>query len=98
MKNLKALFKQYGIWKEVGGTILSPIIDSDVYKREIFNFKLQWTLDWSDKTFKDFWVMVTWNEALQVKYCNILDLTEIARCQCVNTIICEKIFLVLNVI
>ena len=55
-------------------------------------------VDWNDKTFRDLWAMVTWNTALQVKYANILVLADIARCQCVSTATCERVFAVQNMI
>ena len=67
-------------------------------KESFFNFKLQEMMDWNDKTFRDLWAMVTWNFALQVKYANILVLADIARCQCVSTATCERVFSVQNVI
>jgi hypothetical protein len=42
--------------------------------------------------------MLTWNEALQIKYSNILILAEIDRCQCVSTATSERAFSVQNVI
>jgi len=95
---LELLLKQYGVQKDLEGKILSPLVDSNVCGREFFNFKLQASLDWNNKTFKDLWAMVTWNEPLQVKYANILLLAEIARCQCVSTATCERVFSIQNVI
>ena len=84
--------------KEIGGKTLPPLVNLDECKREFFNFKLQGTLDWSNKIFKDVWSMITWNEPLQKSYANFLQLAEIARCQCINTTTCEKAFSVQNVI
>ena len=89
---LELLLKRYGVQKYLDGKILSPLVDSDTCRREFFNFKLQASLDWNDKTFKDLWVMVTWNEPLQMKYANIFLLAEIARCQCVSTSTCKRVF------
>lgn len=55
-----------------------------------FYFKLQGTVDWNDKTFRDVWTMLTWNYTLQVKYANILVLIDIARCQCIGSATCER--------
>ena len=71
--------------KEIGGKTLPPLVNSDECRREFFNFKLQGTLDWSDKTFKDVCSMITWNDPLQKSYANLLQLAKIARCQCVST-------------
>ena len=95
---LELFLKRYGVQKDLDGKIISPLVDSDVCRREFFNFKLQASLDWNDKTSKDLWAMVTWNEPLQVKYANILLLAEIARCQCVSTATCERVFSIQNVI
>jgi len=68
---LELLLKQYGVQKDLEGKILSPLVDSDACRREFLNFKLQASLDWNNKTFKDLWAIITWNEPLQVKYANI---------------------------
>ena len=67
-------------------------------KESFFYFKLQEMMDWNDEKFKDLWAMITWNFALQVKYANILILANIARCECLSTATCERVFLVQNVI
>ena len=81
---MEVLLNYYAVEKEIGGKTLSPLVNSDECRREFFNFKLQGTLDWSDKTFKDVWSMITWNEPLQKSYANLLQLVEITRYQCVN--------------
>jgi len=86
------------VYKKTWRVKFSPLVDADACRREFFNFKLQASLDWNNKTFKDLWAMVTWNEPLQVKYANILLLAEIARCQCVSTATCERAFSIQNVI
>ena len=96
--DLEVLLNHYAMEKEIGGKTLPPLVNSDECRREFFNFKLQGTLDWSDKTFKDVWSMITWNEPLQKSYANLLQLAEIARCQCVSTTTCERAFSVQNVI
>ena len=96
--DLEVLLSHYAMEKEIGGKTLSPLVNSDECRREFFNFKLQGTLDWNDKTFKDVWSMITWNEPLQKSYTNLLQLSEIARCQCVSIAICERAFSVQNVI
>ena len=78
--DLKVLLTHNAVEKEIGGKTLHPLINSDECRREFFNFKLQRTLDWNDKTFKDVWSMITWNEPLQKNYTNLLELFEIARC------------------
>ena len=95
---MKLFLKRYGVQKDLEGKILFPLVDSDTCRGEFFNFKLQASLNWNNKTFKDLWAMVFWNEPLQVKYANILLLAEIARCQCVGTATCEKVFSIQNVI
>ena len=77
---LELLLKQYGVQKDLEGKILSLLVHSDACRRNFFNFKLQTSLIWNNKTFKNLWAMVTWNELLQVKHVNILLLAEIARC------------------
>ena len=42
--------------------------------------------------------MITWNETLQKSYANLLQLSEIIRCQCVSTTTCERAFSIQNVI
>ena len=74
------LLSHYAVEKEIGGKTLLLLVNSDECGREFFNFKLQRTLDWSDKTFKNVWSMITWNEPLQKSYANLLQLSEIARC------------------
>ena len=71
------LLMQYGVQKDLEGKIFIFFVDSDACRREFFNFKLQASLDWNMKTFKDLWAMVTWNVPSQVKYANILLLAEI---------------------
>ena len=51
---LKLLLKQYGVQKDLEGKILSLLVDSDACRREFFSFKLQASLNWNNKTFKDF--------------------------------------------
>ena len=96
--DLEVLLNHYAVEKEFGGKILPPLVNSDECRREFFNFKLQGTLDWSDKTFKDVWSMIIWNEPLQKSYANLLQLAEIARCQCISTATCERAFSVQNAI
>ena len=55
-------------------------------------------MDWSDKTFKNVWFTITWNEPLQKSYVELLQFFEIARCQCISIATCERIFLVQTVI
>ena len=90
--DLEVLLNHYAVEKEIGGKTLPPFVNLDEYRREFFNFKLQGTFDWSDKTFKDIWSMITWNESLQKSYANFLQLAEIARCQCVSIANCERAF------
>ena len=96
--DLEVLLNHYALEKKIGGKILPPFVNSDKCRREFFNFKLQGTLDWSDKSFKDVWSMITWNGPLQKSYANLLQLAEIARCQCSSTATCERAFSVQNVI
>ena len=42
--------------------------------------------------------MITWNEPLKKIYTNLLQLPEIARCQCVSIVACERTFSIQNVI
>ena len=42
--------------------------------------------------------MITLNEPLQKSYTNLLQLAEIARCQCISTTTCERAFSIQNVI
>jgi hypothetical protein len=89
---------QYGIEREIGGRKIPPLVNSSAIKREFFVFKLQATMDWLDKSFKDVWSMITWNHTLKVKYENLLVLAEIARVQCISTASCERTFSVQNCI
>ena len=56
---LELLLKHYGVQKEVGGKILPLLVNFDACKRELFEFKLQGTVNWNGKKFKDLWAMVT---------------------------------------
>ena len=47
------LLNHFAMKKKIGGKTVPPLVNSDECRREFFNFKLQGTLDWSDKTFKD---------------------------------------------
>ena len=96
--DLEVLLNHYTVEKEIGGKTLPPLVNSNECRREFFNFKLQGTLDWSDKTFKDVWSMITWNEPLQKSYANLLQLAKIARCQCVGIATCGRAFSIQNVI
>lgn len=71
---LELFLKHYEVQKEVGGKILSPLVNSNACKREFLNIssKLQGLPDWNDKTFRILWTIVTWNSTLQVKYATIL--------------------------
>ena len=95
---LEVLLSYYAVEKKIGGKTLFLLVNPNECRREFFNFKLQGTLDWSDKTFKNVWSMITWNESLQKSYANLLQLSEIARCQCVSTTTCERAFSIQNVI
>jgi len=48
---LELLLKQYGVKKYLEDKFFSLLIDSNVFIREFFNFKLQARLDWNNKTF-----------------------------------------------
>jgi hypothetical protein len=89
---------QYGIEREIGGRKIPPLVNSSAIKREFFVFKLQATMDWLDKSFKDVWSMITWNHTLKVKYGNLLVLVEITRVQCISTTSYERAFSVQNCI
>ena len=57
---LELLLKRYGVQKYLEGKIFFLLIDSDACRKDFFeNFKLQASLDWNNKTFKDLWAMVT---------------------------------------
>ena len=95
---LELFLKQYDVQKKLEDKIIFRLIDSDACRRGLFNLKLQANLNWNNKTFKDLWAMVTWNEPLQLKYANILLLVEIAWCHCVSTTTCERAISIQNVI
>ena len=95
--NLEVLLNHYIVEKQIGGKTFF-LVNLDECRRKFSNFKLQRTLDWSDKTFKDIWSMITWNEPLQKSYANLLQLSEIVRCQCVSTSTCERAFSLQTVI
>ena len=69
--DLEVLLNHYIVKKEIGDKVLPLFINSNECRKEYFNLKLQRTLDWSDKTFKDVWSMKTWNEPLQKSYANL---------------------------
>ena len=96
--DLEVFLNHYIVEKEIGGKTLPLLVNSNEYRREFFNFKLQRILDWHDKTFKDVSSMIIWNEPLQKSYANLLHLFEIARCQCISTTTCERAFSIQNVI
>ena len=56
--NLEVLLNHYVVEKQIGGKTLPSLINSNECKREFFNFNLQGTLDWGDKTFKDIWSII----------------------------------------
>ena len=98
MVELELLCGQYGVEREIEGRKIPPLVNSIAIKREFFAFKLQANMDWSDKSFKDVWSMITWNHTLKAKYENFLVLAEIARVQCISTASWEKAFSVQNCI
>ena len=51
-----------------------------------------------DLTFADLWTSFSSSICLKVKYSNLLILVEIAKCQCVSTATCERVFYVQNTI
>lgn len=98
VQEMETLCAHYGVQREFHGKTLSPLVNSAAIKQEFFAFKLQATTDWGDKSFKDVWAMVTWNDTLKRKYENLVILAEIARVQCVSTASCERAFSVQNCI
>ena len=51
---MEVLINHYAIEKQIGGKKFSSIINSNEYRREFFNFKLQEILSWSDKIFRNY--------------------------------------------
>jgi hypothetical protein len=81
-----------GLWFRVdrshGSFKLPPLVDQATCRRGSLAFKLQYTTEWGDKSFRDLWGMITWNHALQAQYPNLLILVELAHVQCVSTVTC----------
>lgn len=82
----------------VGAQVLMPLVNSALCKQEFFSFKVQRCTEWMDLTFADVWTLISWSPSLKVKYSNLLVLAEIAKCQCVSTATCERVFSVQNTI
>ena len=55
-------------------------------------FNVQGSCEWSDRTFEDMWTSISWSFSLKLKIPNLLTFANIARCQCVSTSTCERIF------
>jgi hypothetical protein len=51
-----------------------------------------------DLTYADVWTSISWSPSLKVKYSNLLNLVEIAKCQCVGTATCERAFFIQNTV
>jgi hypothetical protein len=59
------LCAHYEVEHQLDGKIFLAFINIATMKHEFFAFKLQATINWMDKIFKDIWSMVTWNSSLQ---------------------------------
>lgn len=90
--------RQYGVDRRIEGKNLPHLVKVQKEREEFFSFKIQSTIEWSNKTINDLWSMITWNPALQLKYENQLVLVEIARVQCISTATCERAFSIQNII
>jgi hypothetical protein len=89
---LDLLLKHYGEEKHIGGTTYPPLVTAATCKQEFFAFKVQGSCEWSDCTFEDLWTSISWSPSLKLKFPNLLTLADIARCQCVSTATCERVF------
>ena len=89
---LDVLLQQYVQEKHVEGHVLPPLVDVTARKQEFFAFKLQECTKWMDKTFGELWPSISWNPSLKLKYPKLLILSQIAKCQCVSTVTCERAF------
>jgi hypothetical protein len=72
----------YEVPQEFQDKTLSPLIKIDGSKAISLAFKLQAITNWGDKSFKDVWAMVTWNDTLKRKYEIMFVLMEIICVPC----------------
>ena len=56
--DLELVCGQYGVEREIGGRKIPPLINSVAIMIKFFGFKLQATINWLDKSFKDVWSMI----------------------------------------
>jgi hypothetical protein len=96
--DLEVIVQHYGIEKAIRSCNFPAMIDAAVVKREFLAFKLQASIEWQDKPFRELWTMVSWNPTLQLQYSNLLAVADIARVQCVSTVQCEWGFSIQNCI
>ena len=95
---LEKLCDHFGKAKTIGESKYGAMIDADGVRREFHAYKIQASTEWREKSFSDFWSMVSWNHALQLKYTNLRVLADIARVQCVSIVQCERAFSIQNCI
>jgi hypothetical protein len=86
------------VYKNTRSSSPSAVGECNTVQARVFAFKIQGSIEWMDLTFADVWTSISWSPTLKVKYSNLLILVEIAKCQCVSTATCERLFSVQNTI